>query len=87
MDKVDKVYTLRLSNNIEIGNTIQELYTNYSMAENKLYMQMALNGSNKTVEENRENIIEIITDVEYRLRLLKDYLYNCSLIDDDILMN
>lgn len=83
---INKVYKLRLSNNIEIGNTINELYNNYSMVENQLYMQMCLNGS-KTVEENREKVIETINDMQYRLRLLKEYLYNCSLIDDDIKIN
>lgn len=87
MENLNRIYNLRLSNNPDIGNTIRELYSNYSIAENKLFMQMALNKSNKTVEENREEIIETINDIEYRLRLLKDYLNNCCLIDDDIRIN
>ena len=40
------------------------------------------NGSNN-VEANRMSVVERIEDVEYTLGLLKNYIYNCSLIDDE----
>lgn len=87
MNNLKQVYNLRLSVNPDIGKVINELYSNYSISENKLFMQMAVGNGTKTIEENREKIIETIIDMEYRLRLLKEYLYNCSMIDDDININ
>lgn len=74
---------LKLCNNMSIQDNIQTLYTDYSIAENELFILMNSKGKND-VEANRMDVVDKINDMEYRLRMLKDYIYNCSLIDDDL---
>ena len=75
---------LKLCNNMSIQNNIQDLYTDYSIAENELFILMNSKGNSNDVEANRMDVVDKINDMEYRLRMLKDYIYNCSLIDDDL---
>ena len=75
---------LKLCNNMSIQNNIQDLYTDYSIAENELFILMNSKGKSNDLEANRMNVVDKINDMEYRLRMLKDYIYNCSLIDDDL---
>lgn len=75
---------LKLCNNMSIQNNIQDLYTDYSIAENELFILMNSKGKSNDVEANRMDVVDKINDMEYRLRMLKDYIYNCSLIDDDL---
>lgn len=75
---------LKLCNNMSIQDNIQTLYTDYSIAENELFILMNSKGKSNDVEANRMDVVDKINDMEYRLRMLKDYIYNCSLIDDDL---
>lgn len=75
---------LKLCNNMSIQENIQTLYTDYSIAENELFILMNSKGKSNDLEANRMNVVDKINDMEYRLRMLKDYIYNCSLIDDDL---
>ena len=75
---------LKLCNNMSIQDNIQTLYTDYSIAENELFILMNSKGKSNDLETNRMNVVDKINDMEYRLRMLKDYIYNCSLIDDDL---
>lgn len=75
---------LKLCNNMSIQDNIQTLYTDYSIAENELFILMNSKGNSNDVEANRMDVVDKINDMEYRLRMLKDYIYNCSLIDDDL---
>lgn len=75
---------LKLCNNMSIQENIQTLYTDYSIAENELFILMNSKGNSNDVEANRMDVVDKINDMEYRLRMLKDYIYNCSLIDDDL---
>ena len=75
---------LKLCNNMSIQDNIQTLYTDYSIAENELFILMNSKGKSNDLEANRMNVVDKINDMEYRLRMLKDYIYNCSLIDDDL---
>ena len=75
---------LKLCNNMSIQENIQTLYTDYSIAENELFILMYSKGNSNDVEANRMDVVDKINDMEYRLRMLKDYIYNCSLIDDDL---
>lgn len=75
---------LKLCNNMSIQENIQTLYTDYSIAENELFILMNSKGKSNDVEANRMDVVDKINDMEYRLRMLKDYIYNCSLIDDDL---
>ena len=75
---------LKLCNNMSIQNNIQDLYTDYSIDENELFILMNSKGKSNDVEANRMDVVDKINDMEYRLRMLKDYIYNCSLIDDDL---
>ena len=75
---------LKLCNNMSIQENIQTLYTDYSIAENELFILMNSKGNSNDVEANRMDVVDKINDTEYRLRMLKDYIYNCSLIDDDL---
>ena len=52
--------------------------------ENELFILMNSKGKSNDVEANRMDVVDKINDMEYRLRMLKDYIYNCSLIDDDL---
>ena len=73
----------KLCNNMGIQNQIQTLYTDYSIAENQLFMLMNSKSNSNDLEANRMEVVDRINDMEYRLRMLKDYIYNCSLIDDE----
>lgn len=73
----------KLCNNMGIQNQIQTLYTDYSIAENQLFMLMNSKSNSNDLEANRMEVVDKINDMEYRLRMLKDYIYNCSLIDDE----
>ena len=75
---------LKICNNMSIKENIQTLYTDYSIAENELFILMNSKGKSNDVEANRMDVVDKINDMEYRLRMLKDYIYNCSLIDDDL---
>ena len=75
---------LKLCNNMSIQDNIQTLYTDYSIAENELFILMNSKSNSNDLEANRMNVVDKINDMEYRLRMLKDYIYNCSLIDDDL---
>ena len=75
---------LKLCNNMSIQENIQTLYTDYSIAENELFILMNSKGNSNDVEANRMDVVDKINDMEYRLRMLKDCIYNCSLIDDDL---
>ena len=75
---------LKLCNNMSIQENIQTLYTDYSIAEKELFRLMNSKGKSNDVEANRMDVVDKINDMEYRLRMLKDYIYNCSLIDDDL---
>ena len=74
---------LKLCNNMEIKNNIQNLFMEYSIAEKHLFMLMNEDNGSNNVEANRMNVVDRIEDVEYTLGLLKNYIYNCSLIDDE----
>lgn len=73
----------KLCNNMGIQNQIQTLYTDYSIAENQLFILMNSKSNSNDLEANRMEVVDKINDMEYRLRMLKDYIYNCSLIDDE----
>ena len=67
---------LKLCNNMSIQENIQTLYTDYSIAENELFILMNSKGKSNDVEANRMDVVDKINDMEYRLRMLKDYIYN-----------
>ena len=75
---------LKLCNNMSIQDNIQTLYTDYSIAENELFILMNSKSNSNDLEANRMNVVDKINDMEYRLRMLKDYISNGSLIDDDL---
>lgn len=73
----------KLCNNMGIQNQIHTLYTDYSIAENELFILMNSKSNSNDLEANRMEVVDKINDMQYRLRMLKDYIYNCSLIDDE----
>ncbi|MBQ8999769.1 MAG: hypothetical protein IJ086_13930 [Clostridium sp.] len=73
----------KLCNNMGIQNQINTLYTDYSIAENELFILMNSKSDSNDLEANRMEVVDKINDMQYRLRMLKDYIYNCSLIDDE----